>query len=240
MTRSSAFLVMLIAATLQALPASASAEAAPNKASLALKAARKGALARQRGDLVKACRSFERAVALTPTWGIAQLELGRCYRLLGDPEGLAKKHLLEALRWLPKWGLIHIELAKLAEDNRRMEAAGRAYREAEKLAPADVRAASGAARLAPMASSALRMVRLRRILKRQPHNLALINALAQEAESNGALAEAEGLLLRAMKQSRYPGQAAARLARFALRHQRKKALSAAKRVLKHKGKRRQR
>ena len=34
---------------------------------------------------MEGCRYFRRAVALTPTWGIARFELARCLRLTGDP-----------------------------------------------------------------------------------------------------------------------------------------------------------
>ena len=198
-----------------------------DKAALALKAAREGALSRRQGDLVKACRAFERAAELTPTWAVARLELGRCYRLLGDPNGSAAAHLKSALKWLPKWSLIHIELGRIAEDERRLEDAGKAYERAEELAPADIRAASGAARLASSPREAGQIARLRRILKRQPGNLALLRELADKTEARGAFAEAEAALVEILKRSQFRGRAAARLALFGERTKRSTAIKTA-------------
>jgi tetratricopeptide (TPR) repeat protein len=202
-----------------------------NKAARALEEARSGALSRRNGDIVGACRAFERAVDLTPTWAVAQLELGRCYRLLGDPKGSALTHLNLALKWLPKWSLIHIELGRLAEDNRRLDAAGAAYGKAETLAAADIRAAGGAARLAPHSSGSARLIRLRRLLNRQPGNLALLHELALNAEAVSSMDEAQEALVKILKRSRYPKRAAARLVRFGKRTGRAGAEKIGKNVL---------
>jgi tetratricopeptide (TPR) repeat protein len=202
-----------------------------NKATRALEKARAGALARRNGDIVGACRAFEGAVELTPTWAVAQLELGRCYRLLGDPKGSALTHLNLALKWLPAWSLIHIELGRLAEDNRRLDAAGVAYSKAESLAAADIRAAGGAARLAPHNSGSARLIRLRRILKRQPGNLALLHELAVNAEAVSAFDEAQDALVKILERSRYPQRAAARLVRFGQRTGRLEAQKIGKNLL---------
>ena len=198
--------------------------AVKNNASLALEAARSGALARRNGEIVKACSSFERAVELTPTWAVAQMELGRCYRLLGDPKGVARSHLELALKWLPKWSLVHIELGRIAEDQRMPKIAGEYYAQAEQLAAADIRAAGGSARLAPASSPAAKLVRLRRIIQRQPNNLALLGELAKLAESISALDEAERALRTIVKLSRYPKRSAARLVRFGKRTGRSEAV----------------
>ena len=103
-------------ASTQSAAAHAEADGATKAAARALEAARQGALARRRGDIASACQAFEHAVHLTPTWAVAQLELGRCYRLLGDPRGKARSHLELAKKWLPDWSLVHIELGRLMED----------------------------------------------------------------------------------------------------------------------------
>jgi tetratricopeptide (TPR) repeat protein len=128
---------------------------------------------------------------------------------------------------LPKWSLIHIELGRIAEDQRRLEDAGKAYERAQELAPADIRAAGGAARLGSCAGEAAQIVRLRRILKRQPANLALLRDLADKTEARGALAEAESALLEVLKLSQFRGQAAGRLALFGERTKRPTAIKAA-------------
>ncbi len=186
---------------------------------------------RQRGAIPEACAAFRQAVALTPSWGVAHFELGRCLRLLGDPQGQAAAELAEGAR---RGGAVHpgvlaLERGRLAEDRGDRAAAWEAYREAAASNPADMRAVVAAARTAPASAGALD--RLRALVARQPSNLAAWTRIASLAEAAGRLDEAEAALRVVLARSAFPARAAAALGRFGLRHGRAGAIAAARAAL---------
>lgn len=190
-----------------------------------------GALALRDGDLDLACRRFGNAVALTPTWAMARYELGRCLRLVGDPDGDAEEHLRIAADGLPDRGVVRLEMAKLLEDQGRPKEARKWYREALVLSPADVRADAGAARIFPPKAADKALPALRRVQRRLPGELAWWSRLAEAAEGAGLLDEAEEALRRLLEASADRGRAAARLALFGRRTGREKAVQAAAKAL---------
>jgi tetratricopeptide (TPR) repeat protein len=213
------------------VPAAQSEPLGTTRAQEALALARHAAISRRHGHLVKSCELFTRAMRLTPTWAVAQLEVGRCLRLLGDPERKALGHLRKALKWYPQWSLVHVEVGRLAEDRGQHKDAIRAYRRASRLTPVDIRAVDGLARYARRDGGLPALVRVRRLVHRMPHSVAAWRKLADIAEAQKAYTEAEKAWMEIVKRSQYTKRAAAGMARFALRAGRHKALLKAKKLL---------
>lgn len=223
----------IVAAGLWVGPALAGAPdpGAPNAATRAYRKAQEGTILRHQGQLIDACEAFRDAVALTPSWGVAHFELGRCLRLLGDPHGRAADELAEGAR---RGGAVHpgvlaLERGRLAEDRGDKATAWDAYRAAVTSNPADMRAVVAAARTAPAGEGAL--ARLRALVRRQPTNLAAWARVAALAEAAGRLDEAEAALRLVLERSAFPARAAAALGQFGLRQRRPAAVSAARAVL---------
>ncbi len=202
------------------------------KAEQALLAARRGALARRAGDLASSCRAFDRAVKLAPNWAVAQLELARCLRLLGAPRAQAERHLALALRWYPRWSLVHIELGKLSEDHGLRARAHAAYRRAVALEPADVRGQAGLVRSFANRRAPALLRYLKRLLARQPNDIAVWRRLAVVYEARKQLVQAEHALRQVLARSRHPAAAAAALGRFGVRTGRPAAVQTARKLLK--------
>lgn len=201
-------------------------------ADAALQAARQGALARKRGDLAASCRAFSKAVQLTPKWALAQLELGRCLRLLGAPYSHMSRHLELALRWFPGWSLVHIEAGLAAEDSGLKSVARASYRKALTLNPKDIRAQAGLTRVSPTLPLDAQITHLKSFLRRHPHSIAATRQLARALEKKGAFDQAETLLRQVLRQSRHKTAAAAALGKFGQRTGRPLAIETAQKALK--------
>jgi predicted Zn-dependent protease len=187
-----------------------------------------GTAERKAGNLVGACRSFARAVELTPAWGMARLELAQCLRLTGDPNGDAGTHLQAAKAELQDRSVYWIEAARLLEDAAQPGEAAEAYGRSLRLFPAEVRASTG---LALTGSDATAIDRLRALAERQPSNLRAWSRLADLAEGAGRVEEAERALRQIVSLSGDRTRAAARFGRFGERVGRPALAAEARRIL---------
>lgn len=190
-----------------------------------------GALALRSGRLVEACEAFERAVAMTPTWAMAQLELARCLRLIGDPRGDAGQHLATALAALQDRPAPFLERGHRAEDAGDLEEACASYGEALSLDPGSAEAQAGLVRCVPIAAGLSTLERVRRASRGSPALLAAWWRVAEVAEALGFLDEADAALRYLIDHSAAPKRAAAALAAFAARHSRPSAMQRARQVL---------
>lgn len=201
-----------------------------NRAERALSVLRDGAEALHGGRIARACDGFRRAVELTPTWGMARLELGRCLRLLGRPGEEAGRHLERALELLPERAVVRAELGRRACDRGRPEAARQWFQRALDRDPGRDGVRDALAGAIPETPTVATLERLRALTERRPAEVAAWRLRARVAEALGNLDEARRALERAVELARGP-EAAAALGRFGRRHDRPEAVARARGAL---------
>ncbi|TNF37986.1 MAG: tetratricopeptide repeat protein, partial [Deltaproteobacteria bacterium] len=182
------------------------------------------------GKLGPACEGYQQVVELTPQFAMAQYELAQCLRLLGDLDGKALEHLMIAEEQV-KRAPIYIEMGRIAEDHGDRDAAMKAYQAASKLAPAEVRAVAGLARLAEKKDGRSSLQKAQQYVDRYPGNIAGWHKLAEIAEAFRKYPLAEEALRKVVELSPNKRAAAAALGAFGQRTRRKKAVEEATRVM---------
>lgn len=187
----------------------------------ALEVVARGTVARAKGDLLTACAFFSEGVRLQPNWAAARFELGRCQRLLGDPDGTAQAHMAYAVQTMPNRPALRLELARLALDLGALDLAASTRRDAAETPPKGEapRALEAWAMSGPLKAPET-LVNLRWLAVRRPLDLAAWRRLAAVAEAQGALSEAEAAWWVIVDRSANPRAALAGLGRFARRHAR--------------------
>lgn len=222
-----------LAATVAALALAGSAASAgePLDPGGRAAAAFQGALRlKAEGRLSDACDGIARAAALTPSWGLARYEHARCLRLLGDLDGRAAAEVEAAERALPR-APVYVEKGRLAEDHGDAAAAAAAYQEALALAPAEVRALFGLARVSRAVAPKAALERAELVVARSPGLIAAWRELALAAEAKKKLARAEAALRKVIELSPNKRAAWAALGTFAQRTRQKKLGDEAARAL---------
>lgn len=185
---------------------------------------------KREGKLGPACDGYLQVVELTPQFALAQFELAQCLRLLGDLDGNALKHL-EIAEQQVKRAPIYIEKGRIAEDHGDRDAAIEAYQMAAKLAPAEVRAVAGLARLGEKSDGRTSLQRAQQYVDRYPGNIAGWHKLAQVAEAWRKYPLAEEALRKVVELSPNKRAAAAAFGAFGQRTKRKKVIEEATRLV---------
>lgn len=89
----------------------------------------------ENGAVAKACKAYDDATEVLPTWWIARLGAVRCGRLVGRPVEELAAHLEAAEQAYPTGPLIHLQRGILSEDQGDLAGARAAYDMALDLAP---------------------------------------------------------------------------------------------------------
>ncbi|PIE66009.1 MAG: hypothetical protein CSA24_01130 [Deltaproteobacteria bacterium] len=192
---------------------------------------REGLALERKGEYGLACDAYAKAVTLTPDWALARYQYARCLRLLGDLDNQAAKHIAVAetqIRRPP----IFIEKGRIAEDHNDREAAIDAYAKAFELAPAEVRAQAGLARLSDDATTDRRALgRMKAYVSRYPRSIAGWRQLARLAEQRRKHKVAEEALLKVIELSPNRRAAVAALGAYGQRTRRRKVVERAHKLL---------
>jgi len=227
---------VLLVPSVQAAPPPAAAPAPAERSSTGADAAQaaeifqKSLALKREGKLGPACAGYQQVVDLTPQFAVAQYELAQCLRLLGDLDDKALEHLKKAEEQV-KRAPIYIEMGRIAEDHGDREAAIEAYQTASKLAPAEVRAVAGLARLAVKKDGRSSLQKAQQYVDRYPGNIAGWHKLAQIAEAWRKYPLAEQALRKVVELSPNKRAAAAALGAFGQRTRRRQAVEEAKRAM---------
>ena len=210
--------------------------APPERSSTGEEAARaatrfqEGLALRREGKLGPACDAYREVVDLTPQFALAHYELAQCLRLLGDLDGRALAHLDLAAQEVQR-PPIFIERARIAEDRGDRAAAIEAYQAAAKLAPAEVRAVVGLARLGEKSDGKATLQRAQQYVDRYPMSIAGWRKLAEVAEDWKKYPVAEEALRKVLELSPHKRAAAAALGAFGQRTKKKKLVEDALRLV---------
>ena len=169
-----------------------------------------------------ACRAYEAAIEVLPTWWMPRLAFVNCGRYVGAPTAVLLEHARFAVRARPGLALAHARLGFVLEDAGKIAEARRAYESALRVRAGmfDVRYRLGVM-LARQGKSRAARRHLEQVLKSRPDHVVALRYLAGMYEKLGRLAQAEAAYRELEVRSRYPALALARLIRFYQRHRMK-------------------